>query len=416
MSYATRGASFGSEISVETVGDLTFRVKHHLEAGFGRVAVEGELSGGKIYSSGHFYGALKDDRAKLNLTIWKSSLTRVKFRMEDGLKVVAYGKLEVYPKNGAYSLIVDRIEPLGQGALDLAFRQICERLRAAGLFDEERKRELPPFPTRVAVVTSKSGAALRDFWRVARERWPLAEILVIDSLVQGESAAESLMDAVRMAQDIDDLSLIVLTRGGGSREDLWPFNDERLAHTIAASRVPVVSAVGHEVDTSVSDLVADLRAATPTHAAAMIFPDLREILQILDGSAQKLRHLALQKIQRTERSLESTDRRLIAAGSRIVDRAAKGVTLSETRLKHALQKKLALVKSDFERQAAVLESLSPLKVLARGYSVTVRADDGKVVRSIADTAPGMPIITELKDGRVRSIVEKVDPEDATAAQ
>ncbi len=407
MSYNYRVKPESDESAVETVNEITLRVKGVLESRFTNVAVQGELSGGKVFSSGHFYGALKDESSKLNLTIWRSSMTRIRFDLEDGMKVIAYGNLEVYPKNGAYSLIATRIEPVGQGELDLAFRQICEKLRQAGLFEADRKRPLPEFPKRVAVITSVSGAALRDFWRVVSDRWPLVELIVIDSLVQGDTAAEKLTQAVRSAQEIKDLDLIVLTRGGGSREDLWPFNDESLAYAIAASRVPVVSAVGHEIDTSVSDLVADFRAATPTHAATNIFPDLREVLQRIDGLDVRLRNALDQRLLQTGRRIDELDRRLVSAGSRVVERAASSVQQAESRLKSGLQRRMTELETNLVRQAAVLESLSPLKVLSRGYSVTL-ADDGKrVVRSASEIMAGDAIETRLPDGRVISRVEEV---------
>jgi exodeoxyribonuclease VII large subunit len=407
MSYNYRVKPESDESAVETVNEITLRVKGVLESRFTNVAVQGELSGGKVFSSGHFYGALKDESSKLNLTIWRSSMTRIRFDLEDGMKVIAYGNLEVYPKNGAYSLIATRIEPVGQGELDLAFRQICEKLRQAGLFEADRKRPLPEFPKRVAVITSVSGAALRDFWRVVSDRWPLVELIVIDSLVQGDTAAEKLTLAVRSAQEIKDLDLIVLTRGGGSREDLWPFNDESLAYAIAASRVPVVSAVGHEIDTSVSDLVADYRAATPTHAATNIFPDLREVLQRIDGLDIRLRTGMDQRLLQTGRRIDELDRRLVSAGSRVVERASSSVQQAESRLKSGLQRRMTELETNLIRQAAVLESLSPLKVLSRGYSVTL-ADDGKrVVRSASEIMAGDAIETRLPDGRVISRVEEV---------
>jgi exodeoxyribonuclease VII large subunit len=407
MSYNYRVKPESDESAVETVNEITLRVKGVLESRFTNVAVQGELSGGKVFSSGHFYGALKDESSKLNLTIWRSSMTRIRFDLEDGMKVIAYGNLEVYPKNGAYSLIATRIEPVGQGELDLAFRQICEKLRQAGLFEADRKRPLPEFPKRVAVITSVSGAALRDFWRVVSDRWPLVELIVIDSLVQGDTAAEKLTQAVRSAQEIKDLDLIVLTRGGGSREDLWPFNDESLAYAIAASRVPVVSAVGHEIDTSVSDLVADFRAATPTHAATNIFPDLREVLQRIDGLDVRLRNALDQRLLQTGRRIDELDRRLVSAGSRVVERAASSVQQAESRLKSGLQRRMTELETNLVRQAAVLESLSPLKVLSRGYSVTL-ADDGKrVVRSALEIVAGDAIETRLPDGRIISRVEEV---------
>ena len=407
MSYNYRVKPESDESAVETVNEITLRVKGVLESRFTNVAVQGELSGGKVFSSGHFYGALKDESSKLNLTIWRSSMTRIRFDLEDGMKVIAYGNLEVYPKNGAYSLIATRIEPVGQGELDLAFRQICEKLRQAGLFEADRKRPLPEFPKRVAVITSVSGAALRDFWRVVSDRWPLVELIVIDSLVQGDTAAEKLTLAVRSAQEIKDLDLIVLTRGGGSREDLWPFNDESLAYAIAASRVPVVSAVGHEIDTSVSDLVADYRAATPTHAATNIFPDLREVLQRIDGLDIRLRTGMDQRLLQTGRRIDELDRRLVSSGSRVVERASSSVQQAESRLKSGLQRRMTELETNLIRQAAVLESLSPLKVLSRGYSVTL-ADDGKrVVRSASEIMAGDAIETRLPDGRVISRVEEV---------
>jgi exodeoxyribonuclease VII large subunit len=407
MSYNYRVKPESDESAVETVNEITLRVKGVLESRFTNVAVQGELSGGKVFSSGHFYGALKDESSKLNLTIWRSSMTRIRFDLEDGMKVIAYGNLEVYPKNGAYSLIATRIEPVGQGELDLAFRQICEKLRQAGLFEADRKRPLPEFPKRVAVITSVSGAALRDFWRVVSDRWPLVELIVIDSLVQGDAAAEKLTLAVRSAQEIKDLDLIVLTRGGGSREDLWPFNDESLAYAIAASCVPVVSAVGHEIDTSVSDLVADYRAATPTHAATNIFPDLREVLQRIDGLDIRLRTGMDQRLLQTGRRIDELDRRLVSAGSRVVERASSSVQQAESRLKSGLQRRMTELETNLIRQAAVLESLSPLKVLSRGYSVTL-ADDGKrVVRSASEIMAGDAIETRLPDGRVISRVEEV---------
>ena len=407
MSYNYRVKPESDESAVETVNEMTLRVKGVLESRFTNVAVQGELSGGKVFSSGHFYGALKDESSKLNLTIWRSSMTRIRFDLEDGMKVIAYGNLEVYPKNGAYSLIATRIEPVGQGELDLAFRQICEKLRQAGLFEADRKRPLPEFPKRVAVITSVSGAALRDFWRVVSDRWPLVELIVIDSLVQGDTAAEKLTQAVRSAQEIKDLDLIVLTRGGGSREDHWPFNDESLAYAIAASRVPVVSAVGHEIDTSVSDLVADFRAATPTHAATNIFPDLREVLQRIDGLDVRLRNALDQRLLQTGRRIDELDRRLVSAGSRVVERAASSVQQAESRLKSGLQRRMTELETNLVRQAAVLESLSPLKVLSRGFSVTL-ADDGKrVVRSTSEIVAGDAIETRLPDGRIISRVEEV---------
>jgi len=395
------------ENDFETVSGITLRIKGVLERGFAEVSVQGELSGGKVFSSGHFYGALKDESAKLNLTIWRSMLARIPFDLDDGLQVIVHGKIELYPKNGAYSLIADRVEPMGQGSLDLAFRQICDRLRAQGLFDDERKRPLPLFPQKVAVITSASGAALRDFWRVARDRWPLANLLVIDSLVQGDQAAAMLTKAVRLAGQLEGVDLIVVTRGGGSREDLWPFNDEQLASAIAASPVPVVSAVGHEVDTSVADLVADFRAATPTHAATSIFPQINEIQQQISQYELQLRHTLNHRLTTAEKRVIDLDRRLTSAGSRLVERAGANVQQMESRLKNAIQNHLTRINSNIQQQSAVLDSLSPLKVLGRGFSVTLSSDGSRVIRSVNQIQSAELIETRLIDGRIFSRVESV---------
>lgn len=395
------------ENDFETVSGITLRIKGVLERGFAEVSVQGELSGGKVFSSGHFYGALKDESAKLNLTIWRSMLARIPFDLDDGLQVIVHGKIELYPKNGAYSLIADRVEPMGQGSLDLAFRQICDRLRAQGLFDEERKRPLPLFPQKVAVITSASGAALRDFWRVARDRWPLANLLIIDSQVQGDQAAAMLTKAVRMAGTLEQVDLIVVTRGGGSREDLWPFNDEQLACAIAASPVPVVSAVGHEVDTSVADLVADFRAATPTHAATAIFPQINEIQQQISQYELQLRHTLNHRLTTAEKRVIDLDRRLTSAGSRLVERAGANVQQMESRLKNAIQNHLTRIDSNIQQQSAVLDSLSPLKVLGRGFSVTLSSDGSRVIRNVNQIQSADLIETRLIDGRIFSRVESV---------
>jgi exodeoxyribonuclease VII large subunit len=397
------------ENEIESVSQISARMKFHLERGFAEVAVQGELTGGKIYSSGHYYGNLKDENAKLSMTIWRSMISRIPFEMVDGLQVIVHGKIELYAKNGTYSLIADRVEPLGQGSLDLAYRQVCDKLRAQGLFEEDRKRPLPEFPQKVAVITSATGAALRDFWRVTKERWPMADLTIIDSLVQGTQSAAQLTNAVRLASQLSDIDLIVITRGGGSREDLWPFNDENLAYAIAASPVPVVSAVGHEVDTSVSDMVADFRAATPTHAAATIFPDINEIHQLIGKYNLQIQHAISNRLSSTENRISDLDRRLTTSGSRLVERASNKVQQLDSRLGNALQKQLIQLESNLHRQAAVLDSLCPLKVLSRGFSVTLTSDGSKVVKSVNDIKTDQLIETRLEDGLVLSKVQSIKP-------
>lgn len=366
-----------------SVSGLTSVLRAALEQGFGSIGVRGEISNLARPRSGHLYFSLKDSGAQIRAVLWKTDARRLVFEPEDGLAVRAWGGLTVYEPRGEYQLVVRKLEPLGIGALELAFRQVVARLQAEGLFDQERKRPLPRFPRRIAVVTSPTGAAVRDLIEVLQRRWPPAELLVVPSRVQGPGAATELAVAVAVANQIAGCDLIVLARGGGSLEDLWAFNEEVLARAIAASEVPVVSAVGHEVDVTVADLVADLRAPTPSTAGTLIVPDARELAAGLAGLQLRLAS-ALQ-------------------GRTIQARAA--VDALAGRAQRAIERTLDQKRRDLSRLAAQTEALSPLGVLARGYSLTTRADDGVVVRRPDDIPPGSRLRTRLAEGEVFSRVE-----------
>jgi exodeoxyribonuclease VII large subunit len=379
-------AGEGPRAGFLTVSELTARVKSVLELGFAEVALRGEISNLSRPRSGHVYLSLKDDTSQVRAVLWKSDAQRLVFELEDGLAVRVWGDLTVYAPRGEYQLTVRKIEPEGVGALELAFRQTVARLAAEGLFDPSRKKPLPAFPKRIVVVTSPTGAAVRDLLQVTGRRWPAAEILIAPTLVQGPGAAEQVAAAVALANRVAGADLIVVARGGGSLEDLWAFNEEVVARAIAASRLPVVSAIGHEVDITIADLVADQRALTPSEAGELCVPDAREVAQRLDRLSERL------------------DR----AGRGRIDQARDLLDDLSGRARRALDRVLDDRRNHMARLAARLEALSPLGVLARGYSLTLKDDGKTVVRSADDVSAGDLIVTRLASGRVFSRVERTE--------
>ena len=282
MSYGRSSKSFDEQRFL-SVGELTLRVKNLLESEFAEVWVAGEIADLARPRSGHCYLTLKDEQAQLPAVIWRSTAARLRFDLYDGLEVLCHGSLTVYPPHGRYQLVIQEIHPKGIGALELALRQLHARLAAEGLFAPERKRPLPRFARRIAVVTSPTGAALRDFLEVLRRRWRGADVLVIPVRVQGEGTAEEIAAAIGLANRFaEPVDCLVVTRGGGSLEDLWAFNEEIVVRAIHASRVPVVSAIGHEIDVTLSDLVADVRALTPSEAAELVGPAAEQVTALLE--------------------------------------------------------------------------------------------------------------------------------------
>ncbi|RUL81581.1 exodeoxyribonuclease VII large subunit, partial [Tautonia sociabilis] len=377
-----------------SVSELTALVKEVVETGFADVGVCGEISNLSRPRSGHVYFDIKDEGARIRAVLWRRQAARVPFDLENGLAVRAWGGLDVYPPQGAYQLIVRKIEPEGIGPLELAFRQLCDRLRAEGLFNPARKRPLPPYPARIVVVSSPTGAAVRDVLTVVGRRWPAAELLIAPAKVQGQGAAEEIAAAIALANRVSGVDLILLARGGGSLEDLWAFNEDVVARAIASSEIPVITGVGHETDTTIADLVADCRGPTPSGAAEQAVPDAREVLSRLDAIASRM-----------ARALTS---RAVDARSR-VEALADRAELALTRLLDRRRDRLAAL-------AAQLDALSPLAVLSRGYSLTQRLEDSRVVRSPDDVAPGTLLRTRLASGSILSRVEPSDPlPDAPAA-
>jgi exodeoxyribonuclease VII large subunit len=358
------------------------------EPRFTDVRVRGEVSGLKVSSSGHWYFDLKDDGAVLNVAMFASDNRAVRFTLENGMELVARGRVAIYPARSALQLVARDLRPVGAGALQLAFDQLRRRLAAEGLFDAARKRRLPEHPQRVGIVTSLNAAALRDILRVATSRHPGVHLLVAPARVQGEGASLEIAAAIaRLAST--DCDVLIVGRGGGSAEDLWAFNEEPVVRAIVASRVPVVSAVGHESDVTLADLAADVRAATPSNAAELVVPDADELLAARD----------------------EREARLSAVVGRLVPELRQRVDDLDARGADATRRALAREREMLSVQAARLDALSPLATLARGFGVVRR--DGRVVKSVAKAPPGSDVEVTLADGTLDArVVASRKKEDA----
>ncbi len=396
---------------VLSVSELTRQIKDCLEGNFPLVAVRGEISNCAFAGSGHVYLTLKDDDAQLRAVMWRMKASRLKFDLHDGLQVVAVGRIDVYPARGSYQLVIEELIPHGLGPLELAFRQLHDRLAAEGLFAPERKRPLPRFPRRIALVTSPASAAVRDMLQVITRRWRAAEIVVVPVPVQGDGAAELIAAAVQMLPGIPGVDVAIVGRGGGSLEDLWAFNEEVLARAIVASPIPIISAVGHEIDVTIADLVADRRALTPSEAGEVVVPDEAEVLALLQQNALRLVALLRERAAAARSRLDAlASRRVLTRPGERLLALAEHVDDLESRLLRAIRRRHQDATARWTALGAALEALSPLKVLQRGYSITTRAAEGALIRRADQMHTGELIMTRLGNGRISSRVEQVYPE------
>ena len=397
-----------------TVTELNAHIKQLLDADvlLGNVCVTGELSNYKVYPSGHHYFTLKDAESSLRCVMFRSSAQSLRFRPASGMSVAAIGRIAVYPRDGAYQLYCTRLIPGGVGDLYAAYEQLKEQLQKEGLFDRAHKKPLPLFPQRIAVITSAAGAAVRDIIRVLGKRWPASEVVLLPVRVQGTEAPAEIAGAIRYANRYRVGDLIITGRGGGSIEDLWAFNDERVARAIYDSDIPVISAVGHEPDVTISDFVADLRAATPSNAAELAVPDQTELRQHLAAQRAMLLTLMTRRLkQERQRVAQLAGARALRDPKNYIDDRRMQLDYTQRRLIAALQRLVAQQRERFVRLTSKLDAMSPLKVLSRGYSMTFDAQ-GYVVRSVRTLSCGDRITVRLADGRASAEVREIQ-EDAT---
>lgn len=417
--------------TVLSVTELDNYIKNMLDADplLQNIAVRGELSNYKVYPSGHHYFTLKDAEASLRCVMFRSNAARLHFKPENGISVTATGRVAVYPRDGAYQLYVDRLLPEGVGDLALAFEQLKEKLRKQGLFDPAHKKPIPRFPQTIAVVTSSAGAAVRDIIRILGKRWPAAKVALLPVRVQGSEAPPEIAGAIRYANRYRVGDVLIVGRGGGSVEDLWAFNDERVARAIYDSDIPVISAVGHEPDVTIADFVADLRAATPSNAAELAVPDQGEERELLENSRTRAVQAIVKELSRQRARLEdAASRRVLLNPTAYIDQkrmeldGLSGQLLAgferqlaqkkavcdrvSAALPARFERLLAQKKNTYVRSAATLDALSPLKVLGRGYTIAENAE-GTPVSSVSQVKTGDTLALELSDGSLGCTVESV---------
>lgn len=396
-----------------SVTELNMRIKGLLDMDpmLADVCVRGELSNYKIYPSGHHYFTLKDSESSLRCVMFKSSASKLRFRPESGMGVTAFGRVSVYPRDGAYQLYCTALQPEGTGDLQVAFEQLKAKLSAEGLFDRAHKKPLPPFPEKIAIITSSAGAAVHDMIRILGHRWPMSKVLLLPVRVQGVEAPPEIAGAIRYANEFQVADLIITGRGGGSIEDLWAFNDERVARAIYASEIPVISAVGHEPDVTISDYVADARASTPSNAAEIAVPDQSEMRETLDSLSIRSRQAMQKTLKALSQRLSSlSDKRVLSDPGVYIDNRRLELDRMRERLSAAAERKNAAARRDFVRLGAALDAMSPLRVLTRGYSL---AEDpgGAIIKSAAQLRPGDRVRLRFAEGGADCTVDSVNKGD-----
>jgi len=396
-----------------SVSELTASIKDKLESTFPFIWVAGEVSDVTRPRSGHVYFTLKDSNSQIRAVMWRSTASRLRFELEDGTQVVCGAGIDVYAPRGSYQLVIRQIEPRGMGALQLALRQLQQRLAAEGLFDPAHQKPLPRFPRRIAVVTSPTGAAIRDFLEAIRRRWQGGEVLVIPVRVQGDGAADEIVGGIHTSNHLTPRpDVLVITRGGGSLEDLWCFNEECVVRAIFTSQIPVISAVGHEIDVTLSDLVADARALTPTAAAELMAPSTEELQATMRVIQRRLAASLRSRAVAARSQLTSLSGRRIFR--RPLDRLhdlARRLDELEVRATRAIRVRHANGHGQLSGLAGRIESLSPLAVLSRGFSLTERTRAGELIQDAATVEVGERITTRLAQGRLISVVEAI-PDDS----
>lgn len=391
-----------------TVSELNNLIKTLIDCEplLNNVCIRGELSNYKIYPSGHHYFTLKDSESSLRCVMFKSSASKLRFRPESGMGVTAFGRVSVFPRDGAYQLYCTDLIPEGVGDLQVAYEQLKAKLTAEGLFDPKHKKKLPPFPKRIAIITSSAGAAVHDMIRILGQRWPMTKVVLLPVRVQGVEAPPEIVGAIRYANRHNVADFIITGRGGGSIEDLWAFNDERVARAIYESELPVISAVGHEPDVTIADYVADVRASTPSNAAELAVPNLRDIRELLDNLSIRRTQAMHKKISTLESKLdELKKRKVLQTPMAYVDSKRAELDYMKDKFIAAADRSNSVKRREFVRLAASLDAMSPLKVLGRGYAIAAN-DKGQLVRSVSNIKPDDKIRLSVSDGVIKCRVEE----------
>ncbi len=396
---------------IYTVSDLTAEIRATLEDSFSGIWVEGEISNFHQHSSGHMYFSLKDEASQIRVVMFRTANRQLKFQPKDGLALLVYGELSVYERRGEYQIVAEYMEPKGLGALQLAFEQLKEKLRAEGLFDDIRKRPIPLLPRRIGVITSPTGAAVRDILHVLRRRFAGVDVLIYSVAVQGDQAAPDIVEALGELNRRGGLDVVIVARGGGSIEDLQAFNEETVARAIAVSKIPVISAVGHEVDYTIADFVADLRAPTPSAAAELVIAKQDELMQRLDDLEARMTGVMRSRLHGLRVRMSGLDRhlRLLNPIERI-RMQRRCLTERWKDLTGWANRRLTVLQSELKATAGKLDALSPLAILHRGYSICLRLPGHEIVKDSSAVKAGDLVEVRLHHGRLRCDVREVHTE------
>ncbi len=395
-------------VKVPTVSEVNRRIRGHIENSFFDVWVRGEVSTFRKPVSGHAYFVVKDNTSQLKAVMFKGQLAKLKFQLKEGMEVLLHGSVSVYEARGEYQIVCDTAEPVGVGALQLAFEQLKAKLNAEGLFDPKHKKALPSLPKRIGIVTSATGAAVKDILKVLSRRYPDRKVIIFPASVQGDKAAPEIVAAIKKAErwntenPTDKVDVLIVGRGGGSMEDLWPFNEEIVARALYACPIPTISAVGHEIDFTISDFVCDLRAPTPSAAAEVVVPKKEELVRMVGYHQTRLNGLMTKKLEQLRLHLGHLTSRLLDPRQRIRQMQANFNTLM-VKLTIAMQSSLRLKRQRLESRIQMLDSLSPLQVIGRGFSLTMKTD-GSIIRSVKSVKKGEKLTTRLADGILHSEV------------
>lgn len=391
-----------------TVSELNNLIKTLIDCEplLNNVCIRGELSNYKIYPSGHHYFTLKDSESSLRCVMFKSSASKLRFRPESGMGVTAFGRVSVFPRDGAYQLYCTDLRPEGTGDLQIAYEQLKAKLAGEGLFDPAHKKKLPAFPKKIAIITSSAGAAVHDMIRILGHRWPMTKVILLPVRVQGVEAPPEIVGAIRYANRHNIADLIITGRGGGSIEDLWAFNDERVARAIYDSEIPVISAVGHEPDVTIADYVADVRASTPSNAAELAVPNVADIQDVLENLGIRQSQAVRKKLSTLSSKLEELkNRRVLQSPMTYVDNKRAVLDYVRDRFIAASDRTNSAKRRDFVRLAASLDAMSPLKVLGRGYAIATDGNGG-LVRSVNDVKQDDKLMLSVSDGIIKCRVEE----------
>lgn len=398
-------------MNVITVTQLNTYIKSILDENthLKNIYIKGEISNFKhYYKSGHMYLTLKDNNCQLKAVMFSSYASRLKFKPEDGMSVICRGKISVYEKDGVYQLYIEDMQPDGIGSLSIAFEQLKEKLEKEGLFDASRKKPIPKYPKKIGIATSNMGAAIEDIKNITKRRYPIAELVIAPTIVQGDSAPEDIVKSIQLLDSIDDIDVIIVGRGGGSLEDLWAFNTEMVARAVFECQKPVISAVGHETDFTICDFTADLRAETPSAAAEKAVPDINELLKFTENAESRMLYSISKRLEYEAQRLDSLSNESILANyNDFFDNKNDVLVSLKKELSDAFENKLSRCKYDLGILSGKLDALSPLSVLARGYAA-VKTKDNKIIKSKEDIKVNDKINIKFIDGSAVCTVDEVN--------